>query len=443
MFELSTKETSIPSVERVLSILTENTEKIGIPVDYDRILEYQALYTIKADTLLKRIIKYTNCNVSACDYKDSHFLAFLKSANATGGLLATAKGNYSLSAESLNAAIATKRHSKEICTLMGMYSEAKSSLTKVSPFKKIIQEYRPCGVLTWDNHRMLILKPTWAAQNTNRVGARTPAVMNISKELGDIFTVPKGWIYFEADSGQIEPRIIQSFIIRDPILKRCTMAYDDAYFGYLHYCKYLSDAERANPNTVITPVELTDEQKERRKKFKTFGNAVMYGSTENNENDLDKDAFIRYIGGHPNRIALQGDIEERINRGQRIFNTAFGTPIDITKGPSELNYEDKTSNAYIAHLVRCAINNPIQGTAADLMRYSVVKANNLLLRKAPSSCILQYVHDAGKFMIHEDDYDNVINELREITAYQVDDWLPVYCEPVEGIHESNVKRFIA
>ena len=93
--------------------------------------------------------------------------------------------------------------------------------------------------------------------------------------------------------------------------------------------------------------------------------------------------------------------------------------------------------AYYDHLVICAMNNPVQGTAADLMRLSIVRANNLLQRKAPNSVITEYIHDSGKFAIHEDDYHKVIDELKEITAYQVDDWIPIYSDSTDDIKRSG------
>lgn len=438
-----TLQTQIPSIETCMNILADNNRRLGIPMDYDRLLEYHAYFTLRSYRLKRRLMDYIGLrNVHVNDFKESDFLAFLLKSGVKTGFLLTPGGNYSMNKESLESVIATGLYSAEIVSLIRLFIEAFGGLKKVNMFAKIIDMHQPCGIETFDNHRMILAKPLWVPQNTGRLGAQAPAVMNISKELLDVFTVPKGWIFFENDSGQIEPRLAQSTIIKDPVLKNCTMAYNDAYYGYLHYCTILTDEQRRDKSTKITPLEITEEMKDMRKKFKTFGNATLYGSTENNLNDPDKAAFIRYIGGHPNRVALQSDLEDRIERGQRVFHSMFGTPIDITKGPSDANYTDKTSQAYFSHLVKCAINNPMQGTAADLMRYSLAKANNLLNRKAPNSVILMYVHDSGKFAIHEDDYDNVIDELREITAYQVEDWVPIYCEPEEGIHKSDVKRFV-
>ena len=430
------KTTNIPTVGKAVEILTSYNNKMGIPLDYDRLLEYYSYYTIKANVLRKRVEKYIGYS-SLDPIKDTEFAAFLKDAGVTTGLTLTGGGRVSLSGESLESAIATGLYSKELNTLMNLYATYKKSAHKISMFKGIIDSHRVSRVPTFDNHRMIFCRPIWVPQNTGRIGMQSPALMNVAKELADIATVPKGWILMEVDSGQIEPRIIQSAYLRDPQLKKCTMSYNDAYFGYVHYCTLLSDEDIRVGTLDIQAVELSEAVTNKRKKFKTFGNAVMYGSTENEANDSDKGAFIRRIGGHPNRVAWQSDVEEQVERGQRVFYTAFGTPIDITKGPSESNYPDKTSKQYFNHLVRCAINNPIQGTAADLMRLSILRANHILLKKAPNSVILKYTHDSGTFAINESEYDKVIDELKEITSYQVEDWIPIYGDPVIGRQQTS------
>lgn len=442
MFNLSL-DTPIPSIEKAMEILSDSISEFGIPVDYDRMLEYQAYYTITSTDLLKRLLKYINANVHWKDYKDDDFLRFLLKNGVSAGLETTATGEYSLSSDSLEAAIATGLYSEELCKIMQTYSKIKSYKTIIAPFKKIFATTPVCPVETWDNHRMMLLNPVCAPQNTGRVGYQHPGVTNFSREINDIFTVPKGWIKTEADSGQIEPRVIQSYVLKDPQLKKCTMLYNDAYFGYVHYCNYLTDEQRRSGTLDLKPIEITEEMKEKRKKFKTFGNAVMYGSTENKLNDADKANFIKYIGGHPQRVTLQRQIEDMIDRGQKVFYTAFGTPIDIMSGNSAVEDLKYPAATQFKRKVKRAINNPIQGTAADLMRYSVNKAYQMLLREAPNSRILMYVHDSGKFMIHEDEYDQIADRLKEITSYQVEDWIPIYSDYHEGISESKLPRFIA
>lgn len=442
MLKLTTN-TEIPSVESTARILQQNINDLGVPMDYDRMQEYYLYYNMLADKNLNKIIRYTGTQgKKAEDYKDSDFRVFIRDAGVREGLMLTGRQALSLSSESLQAAIATGLYSDEICQILKLYSDAKSCKATVSYFSKIFDEYTPCGVETFDNHKMIIVKPIVVPQNTGRIGYQHPAVTNFGRDIQDIFTYPKGWMKCECDSGQIDPRISQSTVIRDKQLMACTMLYNDAYFGYVHYCKHLTREQRERKDMNLVPMEITDEMREQRKKFKTYGNAAMYGSTRNDEHDPDKDLFIRYIGGHPNRVALQRDVEERIRRGQTVFYTAFGTPIDIMAGPSAEKDKEFSESEQFKRKVKRAINNPIQGAAADLMRYSVHMANNILMRKAPNSRILMYVHDAGKFLLHEDDYGKVIDELKEITSYQVEGWLPINSDYSEGRHVGDVEEFL-
>lgn len=433
-FKLDAK---VPSVEECCSILKQHNDMFGVMLDYDRMCEYYAYYTERAGRIARALRNVVNIT------RDADFREWLRRNNITTGLLATdssrggRNASISLSEESVNAAIATKLYPKEIEQILRYYVQYKKLNHLVAPLRRIILENEISSLETYDGRRMVICHPTWMPQNTGRIGMSDPGLLNIAKILSDIETVPKGWIYMTVDSGQIDPRIIQSAYIKDPQLKACTMLYNDTYYGYIHYCTVLTDEERRSGTLDLKPFEITEDMKAMRKKFKTYGNAVMYGSTSNEEGDPYKAAFIRYIGGHPMRVAWQKDVTERIERGERVFRTAFGTPINITKGPSDNNYEDKTSDAYFSHLVRCAINSPVQGTAADLMRLSIQAAHKILIRECEKSFILRYTHDSGTFAIHESEYDKVIDRLKEITSYQVEDWIPIYGDATVGIKQSG------
>lgn len=432
----------VPSVQDCCQILADHNARFGIPLDYDRICEYYAYYTMKAEKIYASVARYVNIK------EDADFRAWLYRNNIRTGLLTTdggrgKSGRVSLSEESINAAIATGLYSEERNNVLRCYSEYKLIAHLVAPLRNIMHGYDVSPLETYDGHRMIICHPDWVPQNTGRIGMQNPGLMNIAKVLADIETVPKGWVYLTVDSGQIDPRITQSFYINDPQLKKCTVMYNDAYYGYVHYCTILTDEDRKSGRLDLEPVELSEEMQVKRKRFKTYGNAVMYGSTSNPDNDPYKAAFIRCIGGHPQRIKWQEDVTAKIERGIRQFPTAFGTPIDITQGPSDANYSDKTSDSYIAHLVRCAINNPVQGTAADLMRMSIYEANKILIRECDRSVILRYTHDSGTFAIHESEYDRVADRLSGITSYQVEDWIPIYGDPQVGIKQSGeLARFI-
>lgn len=441
MFKL-TLDTPIPSIRETVEILQRHVNAFGVPLDYDRMQEYNALYTIKRNTFLKKIITYTGSTTSVTDYKDSDFLKVMEKAGCIHALEKTPKGEYSLSGDSVASAISKGILSKEIQKLLEMYSQCKSFASIIGPFAKIFETYDIVNLETFDNHRMIITSPTVVEQNTGRAGYQRPAFMNFAREIQDIITVPKGWIKIDSDSGQIDPRISQSWLLKDKQLMQCTNMYNDAYYGYLHYCNFLTNEERASGRLDLSPREITDEMKAKRSNLKTYGNSAMYGGTENKEGDPDKANFIKYIGGHPARVKAESSAAEQIMRGQTVFKTAFGTPIDIMAGPSAVEDKKYSEKEQFKRRVNRAINNPIQGTAADLFRYSVKQADRLLMRKAPNSTILAYVHDSGKFMIHEDEYDAVKKDLEGIVSYQVEDWIPIYGDYSEGHTKSDIKRFI-
>jgi DNA polymerase-1 len=277
---------------------------------------------------------------------------------------------------------------------------------------------------------MLILRPVWEKQNTGRIAMQRPAIQNLHRLIQEVITVPEGYVLLHTDSGQVEPRIVYSAFIKDPQIQALIRLYDDAYFGVLHYI-FLPQEVINSGTTDFVAQEITDEMLENRKQLKTFNNAVMYGSKSNVSGNPIKAAMIKRIGEHPARIEWTNQLLEEIRRGNTVFKTAFGTPIN-TAYSSKLEGGNLRAGSYEEEKLRLAINNPIQGTAADLMRVSVYEANRILMNKAKKSYIINYVHDAGMFGIYEDEYDAVAKDLADIVAYDIDGWLPINAEPEFG-----------
>ena len=135
MFKL-TLDTPIPSIRETVEILQRHVNAFGVPLDYDRMQEYNALYTIKRNTFLKKIITYTGSTTSVTDYKDSDFLKVMEKAGCIHALEKTPKGEYSLSGDSVASAISKGILSKEIQKLLEMYSQCKSFASIIGPVAK-------------------------------------------------------------------------------------------------------------------------------------------------------------------------------------------------------------------------------------------------------------------------------------------------------------------
>ena len=420
-----------PDPIQVCNIITRHNSNLGVCLDYDKILTYYSYYTIVARETRHKLQKYIGYGVCG-KMSDDEFLSWLLQRGVREGLGSTQSGAISVSSDSLENAINTGLYSDELNTVMRVkikLNQAEYAESSLFSYTR----YTPVNIPTFDGHRMIVTRPTWSVQNTGRFAMSNPAIQNIAKDLSDINTVPEGWVLYECDSGQIEPKIIYSHFIPDPQIQALIRLYNDAYYGILHYVT-MPIEDLVSGTLTFGKKEITEELVALRKQLKKLGNGVMYGKQSNPGNDPLIENYIKRIGGHPERIKWQRLCEDAVDRGQDIFPTVFGTPINIKIGEGGKKYEGN-AEALRRHHIRCAINNPIQGTAGDLARYSVMMADHFLTRNCPNSVIVKYTHDSGTFAIHEDEYHKAMPFLKDVTAYQVEGWLPITSDGDEGRSE--------
>lgn len=420
-----TRDTYVPKVEETLGILRMHNSMMPQYVDFDKIMMEICYLQVQieklGDVLFQIIGRPPKFDASG------NMKMFLVKTGANLEAFNKTKTDISLDKVSIASAIESGLLTPECIEVLQAYQKYSVMVhtrgTLISLLQNDMADMPSC-----DGHRMLVLNPNWEPQNTGRVAMQKPAVQNMQHELQELLTVPEGYTILHTDSGQVEPRIVYSAFIKDPQIQALIRLYNDAYFGLLHYCTMpYSDVQ--SKRTDFAKMEITEQMQAGRKKIKTYGNAVMYGSKSNPAGDPIKDAMIKRIGEHPMRIAMTDELMEQISRGQNIFYTAFGTPIDISKSP-KLDYIAGESEAQ--QKLKLAINNPIQGTAADLMRISVASANSLLMSRTKKSYIINYVHDAGMFAIHNDELNDVKDELADIVSYDIEGWLPIYADPEFG-----------
>lgn len=421
-----TKDTYVPSVDDTLGTLRLHNSMMPQFVDFDKVMmninHLQVLIKKVSGPLFDVIGK--PLRTSAAD----NMKGWLVRNDNTEGFK-FAKEGLSLAEDSIRQAIDSGTLRETTQNLLKVYQKY-SNYVKIRGTLVSLLQNPISNVPSCDGHRMLILHPTWWPQNTGRVAMRDPAVQNFHRALQEIVTVPEGYVKLHTDSGQVEPRIVYSVYLPDPQIQALIRLYNDAYYGLLHYCT-MPDSIIASGTTDFKATEITEEMKLGRKQIKTYGNAVMYGSKSNPTGDPIKAAMINRIGLHPMRTSWTTELSRQISMGTTVFETAFGTKIDTS---NSVKFEEAGIRAESVEdeRLRLAINNPIQGTAADLMRISVYEANKILMNKAKKSYIIHYVHDSGVFAIHEDDYDKVHDELADIVAYDVEGWLPIEAEPDEG-----------
>lgn len=416
-----------PSIEERADIMRRNISKGGIPMDYDRLVEYLVHSKVEQDELGVKLLNLTNSKdafFSARCFKD-----WIKRNNIRMGFNLTPAGAISFDDDSVTSFVNTNAYGDEVTNIVKMFRMYKYFDAQVLQIPRILESYPPTGLESSDGRRVILVKPGVEIQNTGRFGLVNPALMNLPRYMKDLYVAPRGWTYMSADSGQIEPKLIYGFYIPDPQILKLIDLYGDAYYAVLHYCRMPVEDIRSQKMD-FTPVEITDDLKLLRQQLKTYGNGVMYGSTYNPDNDPLKEAYIKRIGQHPLRIEWQKKLEERLNSGQRLFPSLFGTNIDVYQ--SKKYKEARTEVDKQLALSHCIINNPIQATAGDCMGFSLQASDNLLRTKAPNSWIAKYIHDEGAYCIYNEELDYVLEELSGHTSYDIGGVVKIFNEPKIG-----------
>lgn len=416
----------------IKDILQRSTDNFGIFIDLDRASELYLRLSLECNSILFRLEEEYGVVMSPSN-KNNARLNFAKrfnlpdhmfNKNASKPWLPPSIGfdvKYVISDLLVNPEVPD-----EAKTVLKLYNQA-SKAGKGASYLKQYLDAPICAGLAFDNHRMTLVRPKWNILSTGRYSASKPSIQNIPVAFKGLITHPKGYEEIRCDSGQIEPRINFSWVIRDELIIDLIKAYDDAYYGILHFCQMAPEEEaacRADFKANFVAKEITDELKALRKNVKTLTNAGSYGSSDlGHVNRTLADAFDRKLVKHPKRLENEERVKELIQRGADTFYTAFGNAI---RPETNTNYDEGT-NAWEGHLIRCGVNNPIQGTASDLMCFSVAEADKIL-KEFPRSHIGYYKHDEGMFYVHEDDMHKLQPLLSEITAYHVKDWIPIECE---------------
>ena len=420
------RDTPIPSVSQALGIIQAHNDIMPVFLDFDKIVMYVNHFLLKQKRIGEPLFEMLGWKPTYQVTLDTALVNWLRKTDNLYGFEFNSKG-VSLSDDSIKAALGCGKLSDEAKIVLHAYQEY-DKCKRLGRTMMAFLQLPVVNMKSFDGPRMVVLTPKWRAQNTGRIAMYEPALQNIARELQDIITVPYGWVHLHTDSGQVEPRIIYSAFMRDPQIQALIKLYNDAYFGVLHYIT-MPDEMIISGTTTFEKMKITDALKGMRNEIKTHQNAVMYGSTSNKTGSEIKDKLIKRIGQHPMRKLWLQDIETKVNKGVVEFPTYFGSVIDISKSEK---LEDKEGEEAIHQKIKLAINNPIQGTSADLMRLSMAKADYILRTKAKNSAMLMYIHDAGVFAVHEDDYDKVYDELADIVSYDVEGWIPIHAEPEVG-----------
>ncbi len=220
-----------------------------------------------------------------------------------------------------------------------------------------------------------------AATNTGRLASSDPNLQNIpikssdGKEIRKAFVAEKDNILISADYNQIEMRILADMAdVRE--LKK-------AFKNNL-------DIHNLTASQVFdVPIKKVSEDQRRKAKAINFG--IIYGITQYglakqiSVSNVDAQEFIdSYFKKFPEiKDYMQSTIKSC--RKQGYVSNIFGRRIHL-RGINDKNFSVRSFQE------RAAINAPIQGSAADIIRLAMIKIDSLLEQKQKAKMLLQ-IHD--------------------------------------------------
>ncbi|MDK1682578.1 DNA polymerase I [Acinetobacter terrestris] len=318
-------------------------------------------------------------------------------------------------------------------TATGQYSTSESILEKIDhPITALILEYRGLsklkstytdGLQKQANNDSGRVHTSYhqALTATGRLSSTDPNLQNIpiraeiGRQIRKAFIAPEGRVLLAADYSQIELRLM-AHLSQDEALV-------DAF-------KHGQDVHRRTAAEVLG-IALEDVTNDQRRQAKAVNFGLLYGMSEfglirqlgftrQESQDYIKQYFHRYPGIYEymqrtRQIALEQGFVETIF-GRRLYTPDIDARNMMVRKGAE----------------RAAINAPLQGSAADIIKMAMVEVDKML-PKNQAKMLLQ-VHDELVFEVDADIADELAPKLAEVMQSVVKLSVPLIVEVGKGMN---------
>jgi DNA polymerase-1 len=282
------------------------------------------------------------------------------------------------------------------------------------PLPKVIMEYRGLSKLksTYTDKLPLAIQPKsgrvhtsyhQAVAATGRLSSSDPNLQNIpvkteeGRSIREAFIAPSGYKILAADYSQIELRI---------------MAHLSQDAGLVEAFAKGLDVHSATAAEVFdTDLDSVTAENRRHAKAVNFG--LIYGMSRfglakqlNITNDEAAHYIDTYFARYPDVGTYMESTKEKAKELGYV-ETLFGRRLYLP----EIN----ASNGMRRQAAeRTAINAPMQGSAADIIKIAMIEINQWIKEEQPDCCVVMQVHDELVFEIAEDkidEYQPIIEKL--------------------------------
>ncbi|WP_336996766.1 DNA polymerase I [Leclercia sp. UBA7405] len=300
------------------------------------------------------------------------------------------------------------------------------------PLPKVILQYRGLAKLksTYTDKLPLMINPKTgrvhtsyhqAVAATGRLSSTDPNLQNIpvrneeGRRIRQAFIAPEDYVIVSADYSQIELRIM-AHLSRDK--------------GLLTAFAEGQDIHRATAAEVFgLPLDSVTNEQRRSAKAINFG--LIYGMSAfglSRQLNIPRKESQRYMDLYFERYPGVLQYMERTRaqaKEQGYVETLDGRRLYLP--------DIKSSNAARrAGAERAAINAPMQGTAADIIKRAMIAVDAWLEKEKPRVHMIMQVHDELVFEVHKDDLEAATHKIHELMENSMKLDVPLLVEVGSG-----------
>jgi len=261
---------------------------------------------------------------------------------------------------------------------------------------------------------------TQTVTQTGRISSIEPNLQNIpvrtslGREMRKAFTAKDGCVLIDADYSQIELRLM-AHISGDEQMKNTFLSNEDIH-------------TKTASEVFGLPTEMITPDIRRRAKAINFG--IIYGIgdyTLSRDINVTRKQAREYIDGY---LAAYPDVKRYISetienaKKNGYVTTLFGRRRYVP----EINVTNKMTAAFGE---RVAMNTPIQGTAADLIKLAMIKVSERLKKNGMKSRLILQIHDELIIEAPEDEKEEaskiLVEEMENAHKFDIPVIADVHC----------------
>lgn len=392
------------NVEKPLVKILADMEKTGVKVDKNKILELNEEYSKLADEYEQRVYEIAGEVFNLNSPKQLGVILFDKMKLP---VVKKTKTGYSTDVEVL------EKLSEDY--------EIAEYILKYRSLNKLISTYL-VGILDYimeDDRVRTSYKQMITA--TGRLSSVDPNLQNIpvrtqeGKNIRKVFVADKNKVFIDADYSQIELRVL-AHLSKDLVM--IDSFKNDLDIHYKTACEVFG-----------VPIEEVTDNQRRSAKAVNFG--IVYGISDyglSKDLNITRNEARQYIDGYLNTYPnIKNYMEEivKIAKKDGYVTTILGRKRYIP----EINSKNFNIRSFGE---RIALNTPIQGSAADIIKLAMIKVYERLKEEKVNAKLILQIHDELIIECDEKEKDIVKNILKESmeNVYKLD--LPLKVDVCEG-----------